>query len=57
MAWRVSSLYGSASEYSLNSFLNESADLYVTLSSVKNSVWQGGMLEYSEMQEAAPYWL
>ncbi|TFY52235.1 hypothetical protein EVJ58_g10129 [Rhodofomes roseus] len=23
---------------------------------VKDSIWQGGMLEYSEMQEAAPYW-
>lgn len=28
----------------------------VWFSYVKNSVWQGGMLEYSEMQEAAPYW-
>jgi len=24
---------------------------------VKDSVWQGGTIEYSEMQEAAPYWL
>lgn len=23
---------------------------------VKDSVWQGGTIEYSEMQEAAPYW-
>ncbi|KAI0725972.1 hypothetical protein C8Q72DRAFT_784664 [Fomitopsis betulina] len=28
----------------------------VWYSYVKDSIWQGGMLEYSEMQEAAPYW-
>lgn len=51
---RVSSRYGIASEPGVQLVVEL---LIVRCSSVKDSIWQGGMLEYSEMQEAAPYWL